>query len=238
MRYTLKEATPRQNNIELPIAFLITETHKEYTLLYGKRKTITERFFSQTKTTQRYDEWFAKQDDTKIPLHITPLHCWFAVPGVNISKDYWENFFTLHPESALALHFHTKTLHKEKLTPIRQGGYPVRIYWTSSTPNITEAIPLSPPITYLTPEEQLQATLATGNLGFVYNKLIPIHITFHSDEVDLTDPLPNLIFEFIRENFILYRTFIASPYIDYFADNRILTGFGFKKNRDVVRYYN
>ncbi len=59
MRFILKETTPRQYNIELPIAFLTTDTHKEYISLYGKRKTITERLFSQKRTTQHYDEWFA-----------------------------------------------------------------------------------------------------------------------------------------------------------------------------------
>ncbi len=157
MKYILKETTPRQNNIELPITLLTTETHQEYKLLYRTKKSFTIPFFHQKKTSQHYDEWFAQRDDTKIPLNLTPLHRWFAVPGINISKEYWENFFTLHPDSALALHFHIKTLNKKKITPIQQEGYNVNIYWTTTSPNIKKAIKLSPPITYLKPEEQLQA---------------------------------------------------------------------------------
>lgn len=237
MKYILKEATPRQNNIELPITFLTTKTPKEYKLLYGQRQSFRTPWFTQKKTTQHYDEWFAQRDDTKIPLNLTPLHAWFAVPGINISKAYWEIFFLVHPDSALALHFQTKELHKEKLTLIRHEGYPVNVYWTVTAPDIKKAIPLSPPITYLKPEEQIQVALSTGDIGFIYKNIIPIYITFHCDATNLLEPLPNLIFEFLREKFILYRSFIVSPCIDHFTDNRILTGFGFRNNGDLVRYY-
>lgn len=130
MKYILKETTPRQNNIELPIAFLTTETHQEYRLIYGTKPFSISDLFSKKKTTQHYNEWFTQRDDTKIPLNPTPLHHWLTVSGTNISKDYWENFFTLHPYSALVLHFHIKTLQKEKLTPIRQEGYQTNVYWT------------------------------------------------------------------------------------------------------------
>ncbi len=135
MKYILKETTPRQNNIELPIAFLITDTHKEYISLYRKRKTIKERLFSQKKTTQHYNEWFTQRDDTKIPFDITPLHHWFAVPGINISKDYWENFSyyirNQHSRSTFTQkHFTKKNLHqyvKEDIQSEFTGPHPHQI---------------------------------------------------------------------------------------------------------------
>ncbi len=144
---------------------------------------------------------------------------------------------SVHPYSALALYFHTKPFQKEKLTQIRQEGDRRNNFWQATKPDIKNAINLRMPPFHRKPNKGLGTSLSTGNIGIIFTNLIPIHITFYSDAVFLYDLLPNLIFDFIQQNFILYRSFIVSPSVDSFADTCITDSFKFTRNRTEVQIY-
>lgn len=237
MRFVLKEPTPRQYNIQEPIGFLAADTPQEHKALYGTKSTTTSYFFKK-KNTQTYDEWFKKQTNEIQPaLFLTPLHRYFSVSSVNISPDYWDNFFQVHPYSALALYFHTKPFQKEKLTQIRKEGDRRNVYWQTTTPDIKKAIPLKPPPFHRAPDYQVGVSQTTGELGIIFAQLIPVHITFYSDAIFLHDKLPTLIFDFISVNFPRYRSFIASPAVNNFAESRIIEGYQYNRSgKETVLY--
>ncbi len=120
MKFVLKESTPRQNNILLPVYFLTTESGEEHKMIYGA-KTQTSYFFRK-KTTLTYDEWFKNQTDNKDLPNLLPLHYWFSVSFMNISKSYWDNFFFIYPYSLLAVYFHIKELQRDKITKYKENN--------------------------------------------------------------------------------------------------------------------
>lgn len=246
MRFVLKESTPRQNNILLPVYFLTTESREEHKIIYGTKAPTS--YFFRKKTTLTYDQWFEKQTDNTSRPSLQPLHYWFSISSIDISKQFWDNFFFIYPFSILAIHFHIKDLERDKLTKIqREQPGKQNVYWTTTPPDIHNAIKLNKDsfcndsvyqgLVFNTEGARIAHIFESGKLDNIFTNIIPIHVTFYTDALDHDVILPHLVFDCLHKHFILHRSFIVSPSVDSFADSRTPINYELNKNGQVVLHY-
>ncbi len=246
MKFVLKESAPREYNTLLPVYFLTTESREEHKIIYGTRGPSS--YFFRKKTTLTYDQWFQRQISHDNRPNLVPLHYWFSVSSVNISKNYWDNFFFIYPYSILAVYFHITELQRDKLTKIqREQPGKQNVYWTTTPPDIHSAIKLNADsfvndqpysgLKFNTEGARIGHILNSGRLDNIFTNIIPIHVTFYTDALDHQEILPFLIFDILHKHFILHRSFIASPSVDSFADSRTPTSFEFTKNGQVIPHF-